>query len=100
MYQKKVYYFTQRVFKTCGWSGYYELVCERLLEGDPKINEYYKKYHNIGHIYQIDYGLNKFTTYNLDFEKSELLRLSKYDCATKYQYISEITIINKPEELK
>ena len=76
---KKVYYFTQTFFREQGWSGYNELVCLRLLEGDSRISNLEKEYHNKGNVFQIDYLGYPHKNYDLDFEKERLQHFKRYD---------------------
>jgi len=91
---KKVYYFTEKIFKTQGLGGYYELVCTRLLEGDARINSYYKEYQTKGHIFNINYDYYKPVTYDMDFKKQQLENFIKCDRPG----ISKITIKEAPKE--
>ncbi len=95
---KKVYYFTEKVFRTKGLGGYYELVCIRMLENDHRINKYYQNYYNKGNIFIINY--NNYTTneYDLSFEKNQLRSLNKYDRISKI-IIKDINNENPQNEL-
>jgi hypothetical protein len=71
---KKVYYFCQRVFKGIGINYYYENQCVRVLEGDPRLAQLYKKYYKLGFRHEIEYRAGSPAPYDLEWEKNQIVK--------------------------